>query len=306
VATYKIPVKYCYPHLGGISILTTFRISGGGLGNILFPWARALVFAHRQNRELIPPVWTSLKIGTFIRHEKDKRLYRDLFIAPSLIQRLLRFYLLSFSSKQYETDPEFSNDTGSKIIVFRGMGSLFRDLYNEQSLVKTELLKIVHPAQLEAIRNFYGGGINVHIRLGDFSIPENEQELRSGAWNYRIPMKWYLVIINRLIQHLKYPIEINIFSDGEDEELKEILELPNARRRFFGSSIADLLALSRAKVLIGSGSTFSMWASFLGQVPSIWFPGLHRQPLLLDKTLFEGELDYTTELPDLLKHNLGN
>ena len=40
-----------------------------------------------------------------------------------------------------------------------------------------------------------------------------------------------------------------------------------------------------------------MWASFLGQMPTIWFPGQMRQKLLLDNLKFEGEVDYDDNLP---------
>ena len=58
-----------------------------------------------------------------------------------------------------------------------------------------------------------------------------------------------------------------------------------------------MLALSRCKVLVSSASTFSMWASFLGQTPTIWFPGQMRQKLIINDSLFEGELDYNDPLP---------
>ena len=49
---------------------------------------------------------------------------------------------------------------------------------------------------------------------------------------------------------------------------------------------------------MSSGSTFSMWASFLGQMPTIWFPGQMREDLINDRSLFEGEIDYNDDLPD--------
>ena len=82
-----------------------------------------------------------------------------------------------------------------------------------------------------------------------------------------------------------------------DEDLQEILELENCKRVHFGSAISDMLGLSNAKILISSASTFSMWASFLGQHPTIWFPGQMRQKLINDATIFEGEMDYNDPLP---------
>ena len=49
---------------------------------------------------------------------------------------------------------------------------------------------------------------------------------------------------------------------------------------------------------ITSASTFSMWASFLGQHSTIWFPGQMRQKLINDQAIFEGEVDYEDELSE--------
>ena len=37
-----------------------------------------------------------------------------------------------------------------------------------------------------------------------------------------------------------------------------------------GSDMTDLLAMSGASILVGSNSTYSRWAVFLGDMPSIW------------------------------------
>ena len=55
--------------------------------------------------------------------------------------------------------------------------------------------------------------------MGDFQVPENEQILREGAWNYRLPIKWYTSIIEkiRLTSHLP----IYIFADATDKFIKD-------------------------------------------------------------------------------------
>ena len=56
---------------------------------------------------------------------------------------------------------------------------------------------------------------------------------------------------------------------------------PAVRRVDYGSSLGDMLGLSRSRLLIASGSTFSMWGSYLGQVPAIWHPGKLLQHVLI-------------------------
>ena len=67
-----------------------------------------------------------------------------------------------------------------------------------------------------------------------------------------------------------------------------------------------MIALSECKLIISSGSTFSMWASFIGQNPTIWFPGQMRQSIMLNKSIYEGELDYNDLVPKYLIDYLKN
>ena len=119
-----------------------------------------------------------------------------------------------------------------------------------------------------------------------------------------MPFKWYKCMIDKIRKESSLPIYI--FSDASNEELREILELEYCQRMDLGSSISDMLALSRARVLIASASTFSMWASFLGQNPTIWFPGQMRQKLITNTLIFEGEIDYDDRLDDSLIEVLSN
>ena len=78
--------------------------------------------------------------------------------------------------------------------------------------------------------------------------------------------------------------------------MQDILAINNCKRVHFGSAISDMIALSKCKVLVSSASTFSMWASFLGQNHTIWFPGQMRSQMIEDKNIFEGEVDYNDAL----------
>ena len=49
-----------------------------------------------------------------------------------------------------------------------------------------------------------------------------------------------------------------------------------------------------------------MWASFLGQIPTIWFPGQMRQKLISIPHVFEGEIDYDEKIPSALINILSN
>ena len=281
-------MKYTFASLGKLESLGV-RLGGAGLGNIMFPWAKALVYTKKHNLKSIQTTWRNLKFGTFFRKERDKRMYMNLFSETDGISGFKKFFLLNFSNN---------------IKVFSGMNDLFDPFKREQIFVKSELLKIINPYHIKRANEFNSNSIAIHIRMGDFANPINEKVLRNGDWNYRLPIKWYISLIEKIQKQSNLPIYI--FSDAEDSELKEILAYDNCNRAYFGSAISDMLALSTCKVLISSASTFSMWASFLGQMPTIWFPGQMRQTLLLDNSKFEGEVDYDDDLPSSIITELKN
>ena len=281
-------MKYTFVSLGRLESIGV-RLGGAGLGNILFPWATAIVYAKTHNLIRLQTTWKNLKIGTFLRKERDKRMYFDLFTGKDGVGGLKKFLLLNFTNK---------------VKCFSSMDDLFEPFKHEHNFVKTELLKIINPYHIEKAEEFNPNSVALHIRMGDFEEPENEQLLRDGAWNYRLPLKWYIVIIDKI--RLKSNLPIYIFSDATDKELQDVLSFSNCRRAYFGSSISDMIALSRCKVLVSSASTFSMWASFLGQIPTIWFPGQMRQKLISNPNIFEGEIDYSDKLPTTLINTLSN
>ena len=272
-------MRYTFASLGRFESLGV-RLGGAGLGNILFPWANALVYAKDNNLKRIQTTWKNLKIGTFIRKERDKRMYMDLFTVDDGVSGFKKFWLLNFTNQ---------------VKYFSDIDSLFEPFIKDHVLVKSELFNIINPNHFERALEFNNNSVAIHIRLGDFLHTNNEDMLRKGAWNYRLPIKWYKSIISKIRQVSDIPIYI--FSDTEDNVLNELLEIDNCCRVYFGSAISDLVALSRCRVLVSSASTFSMWASFLGQMPTIWFPGQMRQKLIIDKELFEAEIDYDDPLP---------
>ena len=281
-------MKYTFVSLGRLESIGV-RLGGAGLGNILFPWATAIVYAKAHNLTRLQTTWKNLKIGTFLRKERDKRMYFDLFTGKDGVGGLKKFLLLNFTNK---------------VKYFSSMDALFEPFKHDHNFVKTELLKIINPYHIEKAEEFNPNSVALHIRMGDFEVSANEQPLRNGAWNYRLPLKWYIVIIDKI--RLKSNLPIYIFSDATDNELQDILAMSNCKRAYFGSAISDMIALSRCKILVSSASTFSMWASFLGQMPTIWFPGQMRQKLISNPSIFEGEIDYSDKLPTTLINTLSN
>lgn len=247
------------------------RLGGAGLGNLLFTYSRALIFAHQNDYEFIWPTWPSVKIGTFLRHEKDKRFYNDLFKNNSkYIAGIKKPKILLGCDKVYENDYDSEKKYDNVVFVFNKYVMDFESLLPYRDLIYNDLIKNLHPKNKEVLCFDCSDSINIHIRLGDFSV-SSEKKLQSGCDNMRLPINWYVEIIEKIRKALGRNIRFNVFSDGTDEELAPVISLDNVRRVTFGTSIADIIALSRSKIIIASGSTFSMWARFLGGTSAISF-----------------------------------
>ena len=120
-------MKYTFASLGKLESLGV-RLGGAGLGNIMFPWATALVYAKNNNLQIIQTTWKNLKFGTFIRKERDKRMYMNLFSETDGISGFKKFFLLKFSNN---------------IKVFSGMNDLFEPFKKSKFLLNLSCLKLL-------------------------------------------------------------------------------------------------------------------------------------------------------------------
>lgn len=244
-------MKYIYPKLPAVKTFPFIRLGGYGLANCLFVYAKAIVLAERYQASILTPTWINFSIGPYLRNQIDKRHYYGLFVANEEISGFKRLYhLLNTTSNENEfcaTD---------KTLVVEGIYDFFKPLLFHHNLINKYLLNHINPKLLAPIRDFdFSNCIATHVRLGDFT-----QERR-------IPLTWYKQKI--LDCFINDPVLI--FSDGKDEELVSLLELPNVKRISFGNAIADLIAMSRCKYIIGSDSSYSAWGAFLGQVPCSFY-----------------------------------
>ena len=291
-------MRYSYARLGGIDT-GIFRLGGTGLGNLLFPWARFIVATHKHGLVPIYPTWFQIKLGPLLRNERDKRFYLDLFRPPAgHIHGFRKLLLLSALEKVQESDLERLKAQPDFIVAFKGMAGHFQPILKDHVLVLTELLNMIRDKHIKNLTESLRKSIGVHVRRGDFTPLKGELPA-PAAVNCQIPLSWYISQIEQLRQVVGPQTSVNVFSDGSSEELSELLALKNIRRVNFGSSVADLLALSRSGILVASGSTFSMWASYLGRMPVIWHAGQLKQKLYYDFEGFETESDTNGKLPPL-------
>lgn len=265
-----------------------FRLLGPGLGNLLFPWARMVMAAEKDGLRMLWPTWPQLKLGPLLRRERDARFYGDLFHNPGEYIGGVRKFLIR---KTYSKIDEVIYGGGSvpdrklerSVVYFSGMDGMFEPILSHRATIQCELLRMCRSKHLQGLQHDFSKSITVHLRLGDFRKPDDAL-LRSGEFNVRLPLNWIKESILYLRSQTKRCIPVWIFSDGTDEQLRDLLCIPDATRLNFGSALADMLAMSRSNALVVS-STFSMWAAFLGSMPCLYYPGQMRQQVTLHPRL---------------------
>jgi hypothetical protein len=134
------------------------------------------------------------------------------------------------------------------------------------------------------------------VRRGDFADVRGTESY-TGRRNVRLPIEWYVAAVRALRKQVGRALPFLLFSDGSDVELGPLLEEAGVSRYHNRNALSDLLLLSKARVIVASGSTYSMWASFLGQAPTIWFPGQRRQCVTQNPD-HAPEWEPPAELPD--------
>jgi len=281
---------YVFPKLSKINY-GFIRFSGGGLGNLLFPFARAILFAKKNGFQMINPTWLTLKLGPIIRNEKDKRFYGNLFnpISESVVGGEKLFLLMVKKcvpeSCLIDNELKYVDDV---IVTFEGLGNYFDDIIGDYSYIRSVFFDVVKKQHLGGLRFDFTRSISIHVRLGDFNIGNQATDL-----------SWFIKKINEIRDYYRDNIKVFIFSDGTDEELKTLLNINNTERVFFGSSIADMIAMSQSKVLICSkNSTFAWWASYLGRMPIVWPKDTGTKSIYYDNKNKEKFLDYSEKLDD--------
>ncbi len=267
---------YAYAHLGGGLDLGCVRLRGVGVANMLFPWARYVLARQHHGLRGIAPTWRQIAHRQWLQPGEDKRWYGDLFQPlHGEVTGLRKLWLLSrctrvpeeqLSEKQLEqqlTGPSVA----SQLVVFAGLRHYFEPLWGQSTLIRRELFAALRPSQREHYAQAARPEIAVHVRLGDFTRATAEA---SVSGHVPTGMDWFVQRVLELQEALG-PADVSVFSDGTEEQLRPLLALPGVRRQAPASSIVHILLMSDARVLVGSGgSTFSAWASYLGQQPTVW------------------------------------
>jgi hypothetical protein len=290
---YNLKKKiYGYPDIGNF-----------GLGHSLLAWARCYIWCHNMGAIMLGPRWLRLRIGPYLRRERDKRNYALLFNNYGYVNGMARYWILARHRKVSAELPRSGNPldmpTPGAVVVFRNALAKneqkhFHEVYGHAALLHRELRRITRSAYLpsQPERPF----IAVHVRMGDFVQPSSVDGIQANVLNVRLPLGWYVQMLTAVRKNLGFEVPAIIFSDGDDQALAPLLALPETQRPPLSPSITDMLSIAQAGLLISSGSGFSLWGAFLGDVPRICYPGQSVVAAHLDPAM-EVECANASELP---------
>jgi hypothetical protein len=247
-----------------------------GLANSLLPLARALVLSRAANVPMLAPRWARLRIGPFLRGERDKRSYwRYMRGDPADVTGMRRLLALAqpnrvTEAKAWEEMTAHGGLRSNGVVVVRGMDDYFVPLRGHAELIRASFIQRVADDALTppTARPAPGSYIAIHARRGDFTIDPKALT----------PLEWFVDRLTALrsaaLSSRASPQHAFVVTDGSREELQPLLELPGVSLWQGKSAADDLVLLAGARAVLGSAnSTFSMLGAFLGNGTLIMPPG---------------------------------
>jgi hypothetical protein len=228
---------------------------GMGLGNRLWPWSRCKLFTRNHHAQMLAPSWFHFRTAPFrmggIDYGKSLRkilLYKN-FISINEIKGFRRVQIKFLYNKIAEK--EFNQTkAGNKLIVFEGYGEYFGDLVGYKDFLFNELLTITNKRDKLIYKNYPSYDLAINIRTGN-------------DFPHKSPISWYISLVLEL-KKIRPKLVCKIISDGNEKDLKPLTEIEGVELLHSRSAILDLLILTKARLIIGSGgSSFTAWGSFL-------------------------------------------
>lgn len=278
------------------------KLPKAGLGNQLFPLMKAKLFAHLNGIPMVVINYHQLKIGPWLRNDRSKRNYNRFFtFQKSIFGEILdKFHFKKIGLENLQIEPQVKRlylDVKESFYFFNSMPhytNYFSGLNENRELVIKLLDEIISPDIKIRLKELKTPVIGVHIRRGDFIIPEENEELGKRG-TLRTPESYFINMIECIRSISGAELSVTIFSDASKNELKDLFKLPNVSMAEGNKDLEDLLLLSRSNIIVTSaGSTFSYWAGFLSNAPIIMHPtyvGIKIRPENVRNQLYEGAFD---------------
>lgn len=266
-----------------------------GLANKLITWAKAWVWCNNNNVDLHTNGWVHFPIGSILRKENRLRWYQGFFKSDKRVH--FRFWHKEQTIKSINDQPL----SGIKRFGFKATPYIsdLKELQTFQHQIKNAFYDMISQEQINKCNQQEVPIIGVHIRRGDF--------VKTGS---SVHLDYYINTIEKIRKISKKELPVTVFSDGFECELLPVLSLPNTKLFKSVNDLVDLLVLSKSRILITSlSSSYSYWAAFFSDGiiihhPKTWVKQC--RPDSINNSVFEGLVNWDSELPELLKKNMAD
>ncbi|MBO9511906.1 hypothetical protein [Erythrobacter sp. A6_0] len=275
-----------------------------GLAHGLLAWARCRLWCEQTGATMLAPFWLRPRIGPYLRRERDKRTYFKLFGRGNAVAGLRRLMVLT-RARRIKIGPEWPGSVidrtqlGEEPVLVCVHNAVkdnerksFSQVIGHGAFLRKELLAMTRPRYRPSRPS--APFIAIHVRMGDFKKPSGD--VAATMTNTRLPIDWYGDRLDALRDALGFDVRALVFSDGSSADLAPLLERPKTMRVPPQESVTDLLQIGHGVALIASGSGFSLWGGFLGNVPRLSYPGQAILPIYTDRSR-DIEAGYGTKIP---------
>jgi hypothetical protein len=250
---------YHAARLSGLD-LGVVRSPGPGLGNLLLPISRALIGRHKHNGRFVWPTMRQIKVGPVLRWENDFRTYGGV-LRPRSREDWQTW--IAAGRRPSVSEGDYVKGREGVTIRYAGLGSYFHDIVGHSALLKAWLESARRPDV--ALCDPYD--IAIHVRLGDFSAGNSA----AATFNVRQEIDWYRRAFKTAAGQASTPtLRVRLFTDGDSDDVARQIGLTGPEHDRSVNALTAILNLSRAKAIITSRSTFSMWGVFLAQAHAYW------------------------------------
>lgn len=264
-----------------------------GLANKLITWSKAWIWCQNNHVNLHINGWIHFPLGSILRGEKSWRWYLGFFKNKKIIN--LKFWrkIQTIRSIKDQPLPYIKQFTFKATPYISDLVELSD--YHDQ--IKKAFYQMIKQSQIKKACLHPIPIISVHIRRGDF--------VKIGS---AIDLNYYINIIYQIRDVCKQNLPVTIFSDGYEEELSSILNIENTKLFKTVNDLVDLIVMSKSQILVTNlSSSYSYWAAFISDGIIIHHPDTwvkQCRPHNVNKNIFEGTVDWNSELPELLSDNL--
>ena len=275
-----------------------------GLAHGLLAWARRRLWCEQTGATMLAPFWLRPRIGPYLRRERDKRAYFKLFGRGNAVAGLRRLMVLT-RARRIKIGPEWPGavtdkaQSGKKPVLVCVHNAVkdnekksFAQVVGHGAFLREELLAMTRP-QFRPERSS-APFVAIHVRMGDFKRPSGD--VAATMTNTRLPIYWYGDRLDELRDALGQDIRALVFSDGSSAELAPLLACANTAQAPSQASVNDLFQIGHGACPIASGSGFSLWGAFLGNVPRLSYLGHSILPIYTDRSR-DIESRFGTKIP---------